>query len=116
MKELSKELTPELLSLVLDREIDSVKIVELFPNQIVYEVYEHATLLNIDTLTRLMKEWCYESKYSVMTYMNVNRTWSANIRNYIYCEDWNCVENDSNTEFEAVLKATAWTAKERGLV
>jgi len=124
MTKLPKELTPELLELVLNEEIyESIMLTNAWgatDNHLTYWVariepnnlIEHH--INLDTLTRLMKEWmkneeCMLSIYyhmdtvAITIHINGARVYSSNsITNY--------------TEFKAVLKATSWIAKEKGLL
>lgn len=125
MKELPEELTPELLSLILSgSEIREIKVCAI--NEIVKdEILPNTTFLNfdfeddefidegsvnIDTLTRLMKECVWNNDYwqSVSTVKNIDGTWKA------YGTSLNL--HYAKTEFEAVLKATHWVAKEKGLL
>ena len=117
MNELPKELTPELLGLVLDDVLVGA-ITEMKPyaeNDIVYTTYELPTIkykiLNIDTLTRLIKEWCWKHKYYL----------ESGSMEMGYCSVYEHIDTQrflskSKTEFEAVLKATHWVAKEKGLI
>jgi len=117
MAKLPKELTPELLSLVLNNEI---RVFEHKDNNIEYiEGYEHGYLdadwqsINLDTLGRLCKKWCYEqgilleSGNTYCTIIDMSETSVMNLGDERYVE---------TTELEAIIKATVWVAKEKGLI
>lgn len=118
MKELPKELTPELLSDVLGNYVkDSIRFSWLdesyldgeyliFGKAHGYESYTQKKV-NLDTLTRLCKEWCYkESKVWLMSYITAL---GANCR--VFKSDLSNRTDEmfiGDTELEAVLKAVQW--------
>lgn len=120
MKELPKELTVELLGLVLGIKLDTVDITSAYANVeigIVYtrqeENYKLKDVINIDTLTRLMKEWCYRKQIPLLSgKRNSYNSWCCFIDDISYKID----TQYGNTEFEAVLKATHWVATEKDLI
>ena len=114
MNELPKELTNELLSLVLGvhdvKEIDKVP----FTDELTYvEDCEDLRVINIDTLTRLMKEFCFSNKCLIKSIKEINNEWKIELENTREL-DYEYFRADS--EFEAVLKATDWVIKEKGLI
>jgi len=114
MNDLPKELTPELLELITK---DYVQTLEIVDNEVHYSVHGVAgyKAINIDTLTRLMKEWCFDKGYSLETRFNyplqqVSMTNNGGLARY------SSPAMSILTELEAVLKATHWLAKEKGLI
>lgn len=113
MKDLPKELTPELLSLVLDDK--SIKKIDgnIENNDISYFTDDGRCtqwkILNIDTLTMKCLRWCWKQGYSLIIqckWAGVTLTTSALLLK----------GHDGGTEFEAVLKATHFVATEKGLL
>ena len=117
MNELPKELTSDLLGLVLDE-----KVIKIEPrkahNNIYYTIEFDEDELDldksIDTLTRLMKEWCWEQDYWLASGRDTETFWFAELENSEK-DEW-CPRRVEQSEFEAVLKATEWVAKEKGLL
>jgi len=75
--------------------------------------HSHMAKINIDTLTRLMKEFCFSNDlmFDVRYHTNYNpRTISI----MTYGKDSRFFSSD--TEFEAILKATDWVIREKGLI
>jgi hypothetical protein len=120
MNELPKELTPELLGLVLDdNSIENMEICES-SNELHYDTYKptndldkrlnigniYNKRINLDTLTRLCKEWCL-----VQDFVLVPRS-RHKLKGYdcdIYTKDDHSIDGfESDTELEAVIKATEW--------
>ena len=121
MNELPKELTPELLGLVLGvhdvKEIDKVP----FTDELTYaEDCEDIRVINIDTLTRLMIEYITKQDYELD--IATDRCNNHSIEIMEYCMDDNelgcfkCATNSDDTMFETVLKATDWVIREKGLL
>jgi len=74
--------------------------------------------INIDTLTRLMKEFCikhYDIGIEVITNFVPETFWSITLGKQNKDKMVKNI-NHQSTEFEAVLKATAWVTKEKGLL
>lgn len=116
MEKLPEELTPELLSLVLDKEIFTCGL--WIDNQITYGTPMRTkdklkdNFINIDTLTRLMKEWCREQGCTVCkSCFNDEDGYDMEIY-----YGWEMCATVGKSEFEAVLKATHWVAKEKGSI
>ena len=125
MKELPKELTSELLGLVLGR---NAHILAIENNEL---VLVH-TVINLDTLTRLMKEWCLEivdsqfndvnsgkSEYKVKRFNRLTEREESNHK--YYCElvvDNNgaTIFKTAHSELEAIIKATHYIATQKGLL
>lgn len=129
MKEISEELTPELLALVLDKNIIDIRI-DCIPrkdNCIEIETRRGWGSLNLDTLTREMKEWCLKQR-DKEDYLYIAHQFASNIEScrgeikYYWCV---LLMNNTrispefkslNSEFEAVIKAAHYMAKEKGLL
>jgi len=112
-------ITKELLSLILG--IPQGAITELKPyteNDIVYTTYTLPTIkykiLNLDTLSRKCKEWCLEQGYNTYLMIGTQR----HILELFSIEDMDeCVYQEwDTTELKAIIKATEWVAKEKGLI
>ena len=121
MNELPKELSNELLGLVLDEKYTPYNLM-IEDNDLEYSVDVHSDSLgeykdksiNLDTLTREMKEWCVKQDF----YIN---SWIASGEDNCYAEledggftVWN--EYQAPTELETVIQATHYVAKEKGLL
>lgn len=132
MIKLPEDLTPELLGLVLGKKIIvgeyeantdmlgesfSTKfeaLLTIIQHKVRYTAYTDNVYreegVNIDTLTRLMKEWIFDQGYEYGTgKIEGGRYWCVIDRG-----DWQYYEEES--EFEAVLKATHWVSKTKGLI
>ncbi len=137
MNELPKELTPELLGLVLNSNILIEFGIEfkggktigkldyvLFPS--IYFWYNNGNGdrcldVTLDTLTRLMKEWCITKEFIISSCINGSDIFNegigfAQLQDFEYEYDCDYLQYKGQTEFEAVLKATHWVAKEKGLL
>ena len=117
MNELPKELTPELLGLVLGEELLSSQNLSLLNNDLTYCTKDMCiNSINTDTLTRLMKEFCNENNYVIRTEMHYKNSINVAVLKFydtgVWVEPFNTM---FQTEFEAVLKATDWVIKEKGL-
>lgn len=114
MEELSEELTIELFCLITENQpqLDYFKV-NLKNNEIEYSTFRSGAKLslNLDTMTKLMKEWCWDQNFSIETRFNYPLQ-----RVIIYPQyfDDEIKIDDSfgigETEFEVVLKATKWIA------
>ncbi len=127
MTELPEELTPELLGLVLDEEVQFGLLGGKIKNNNLslqlkdtkeVNVYKQ---LNIDTLTRLMKEWCLKEQNNCVASISstlgiLDSTAMCNIYSSKYALGKETKAFYGDTEFEAVLKTTAWVAKEKKLI
>jgi hypothetical protein len=73
--------------------------------------------LNLDTLGRLCKEWCFKQGYFLQSGKNNDINWYAQTKE---CGDWNIhmfwESYIEPTEIEAIIKTTKWVAKEKGLL
>ncbi len=106
-------ISKELLSLVLDEEVTATSFsYTAEENQMTYTIKneKHSyNELNLDTLGRLMKEWCSAQDYLL---------WSS-VKN-IGVEKFHTFEKKvfqvERTELEAIIKATEWVAREKGLL
>lgn len=116
---MTKELiTKELLSIVLDIPIGA--ITELKPyteNDIVYTTYTLPTIkykiLNLDTLGRLCKEWLY-SKDIHFSYQTIQEREESPHNHFVELQKKYGFHGI--TELEAIIKATEWVAREKGLL
>jgi len=115
-------ISKELLSLVIGEKISYIelkpkigKVQRLFISH-KEENYEYEERLNLDTLGRLMKEWCHIKGFLVKIHYPLNRVdiavSVAQDNSTIFGEK----EFIENTELEAIIKATEWVAKEKGLL
>jgi len=108
----------ELLSLVLEdkdiKEIDNnIKNNELSYLSHNYS-YSEWKYINLDTLGRLCKEWCYDNGYRLQCeydYPIQSVIVFERHTNKETIEEW-----AGDTELEAIIKATEWVAKEKGLL
>ena len=118
-------ISKELLGLVLGEELD---ILQIDDNEILCFSYTYNdrtdylgenNYLNVDTLTRLMKEWCLEQGYTISA-LPVKEEyiyWISEVIRYTdEAEYREFYDTENTTEHEAVLKATKWVAKEKGLI
>ncbi len=126
-------ISKELLSLVLDEDLQVLAelnnaslIIETDKDNNKLEVYlkfsfdetEDSLLkeINLDTLTRLCKEWCYSENYILESRIHLQQK-SKGVCN-VY---WMSMDNDKdvfveNTELEAVIKATEFIARKENLL
>lgn len=129
--QIPKELTHELLSLVLDTKGYLIELIEVENNELkvcyctnVFKEDNEDKLqhfkenINLDTLTRLMKEWCFKQDVILNTSFNLMDENMCSCSSNFYK-----IEGDlknrlhwANTEFEAVLKATHWIMTEKGYI
>ena len=122
-----KELTKELLSDVLgeDITIEDIELSEYLPNVIVIKgVYNnppkyycpfYVKNLNLDTLTRLCKEWCAKQGYDIYVSLR-GESISLEINNFPIKQAGASLHHIGYLEFtelEAVLKATQWVRDNR---
>lgn len=114
MRGLPKELTGELLSLVLEEEVSQVMGISGIALRFSYKYLGYAEV-NIDTLTRLMKEWMDKQGYTNFSgrERGVQRLYCCEVETSL--SNWLYFHSE-HTEFEAVLKATQWVAKTKGLI
>ena len=105
MKELPKELTKELLSDVFGKVVKSFKIYEKH-NGIEYLTENGISVQNLDTLTRLCKEWIQEKKYQIKITISDGAYFIEIGKAYYNFNDK--YFGNYTTELEAVLKAVQW--------
>ncbi len=106
-------ISKELLSLMEGEEVDTIFFRPL-KNYLIYTVVDEPDkdiVLNLDTLTRLCKEWCFKKEYILASAFIVKGFFSSS-----YClikrptmsnEKYVCATH-GDTELEAVIKATEW--------
>lgn len=133
MNKLPKELTPKLLGLVLNENMvvteiyqpQNIEVIACRYTEIGYK-YEKTNMFNScsvnkDTLTRLMKEWIISDIHKeFLCSVELHQTAEDILISVTMFFDYDKLDNKkqfyAETEFEAVLKATEWIAKEKGLV
>ena len=111
------DISKELLSLVLEEECYDLELKPQigFHQRLFFRMDNREENINLDTLTRLMKEWCHTLEYCVISYkVQGYVNWTVEVDELD--DDRNYISDDICTEFEAVLKATIWIAKERNLI
>ena len=117
-----KQISSKLLSLVLGEEVTRVELANE-PNYLDYHykdsefTKEWHKYLNLDTITRLMKEWCFWKGYNIYTKMRISDIYRSEQKidygcfiNYDLLSWWN------DSEYEAVLQATELVANKEGLL
>ena len=124
MRELPKELTAELLSLVFSRETTNIEFYEENSAKVItyraisyFDGFRQGFFISADSLTRQMKEWCGGLGYDVLTcVLSNNKSWCQLVE--MKTDTFKGISQyfHSKTEFEAVLKATHWVAKTKGLI
>lgn len=126
MTEIPKELTSELFSLIVGREVfmtvknhasdveDTKSYIDY--NELYYSIRSHKWTghsVNVDTLLAKMKALCIKKGYLPAVTVNDDLTiWMVlhnTHGNEAYSEDY-----IDDIEFDAVLKATHWVATEKG--
>lgn len=109
MKEI---INKELLSLVVAEKVTNHGVEN---NELWYtipKVFGHK-ILNLDTLGRLCKEWCTTKECALFSGWDYeNGHYNALIARH---ETNDIVDNYGDTELEAIIKATEWVAKEKGI-
>jgi len=111
----------KLLSLVLEvnGEIND-KLTYIDDNVLYYHTYANIVIgtrdyeINLDTLGRLCKEWCFFQGYYLISgydFENEIMTCFVNVKDELTTEEF-----EDKTELEAIIKATEWVAKEKGLL
>ena len=114
MKTTPSELTPELLSLLLGNK-DVNDIVKIDNNELFYyhSLYGNYTSINIDTLTRLMIEYCLKHGYAVIIIAVDTKDWQVqvSIEGEPQPKKWVCTLSHDDV-FEATLKALIWVRSE----
>ena len=120
MKEL---ISKELLSLILDSDINSIQYIRhderyIEKNCIQFQHYGETESLNKDTLGRLCKEWCMKNGYILdIRYLSEFSKYRCIIqyeKNGLEFPVIDCIPLE-NLELEAIIKATEWVAKEKGI-
>jgi len=119
MTKIPKELTPELLSLVLKEEIADRVItdnIQLCGDTMHYMIKDsYMAQINIDTLTRLCKEWCLEQDGMINVYYHQD-TVAVSISLDNGLTKYSSPSMTEYSELEAIIKATHWAATEKGLI
>ena len=93
---------------VTDDQLDGASI-----PTIILKVKNGTKHLNLDTLSRLYKEWAFDKHGVIMkSYKTMNAGACETIDKMGICID-TC---DDSTEVEAIIKAAEWIAKEKGLL
>ena len=121
MDNLPKELTPELLGLV-SGDKESVKIcreLSINNNELHFTSLKvngfYDLVINIDTLTRLMKEWCWKQDYRIEIHFGNDNDYEWFVFHQGRGEEqvtfMDNIKDFTPTEFEAVLKATSWVQR-----
>jgi len=122
-------ISKELLSLVLDKNVVAIDVNETDSNieentleyiyrdnDFVSHGFSNDEKLNLDTLGRECKEWCHIKGFFIKIHYPLNRVdiavSVAQDNTTIFGEK----EFIENTELEAIIKATEWVAKEKGLL
>ncbi len=128
MKELPKELTSELLSLITGRTIKEFRLdidEDDFDSCIIIscnqDLGEDCYDINLDTLTRLMKEWCFSNGFSLYVKIRADII-DMYEKDHFYVvqigigSDRNATQFSGLSELEAIAKATHYVAKQKGLL
>ncbi len=122
-------ISKELLSLILNTDVGDIKkhaqqhigirgsYVEIEYLNLEYNMNQWVTI-NLDTVVKMCKEWCNKQGYSIRTEMHYTNS------NIIYILNYKCAirsweehfKTTFTTELEAVIKATEYVAKEKGLL
>jgi len=106
----------ELLNLVLKKEI--IEIRHILDNTIHFKYMaedkkKYVGSENLDTLGRLCKEWCFKQDCLLLSS-------KYDINDWVCYVDYDCEDTNKayrgKTELEAIIKATEWVAKEKGLL
>jgi len=119
-------ITKELLSLVANEEVKEIQE-RIYNNKLYYKTPcvgnkfdEKILYISLDTLGRRMKEWCRNRHYIVVSALIDNECGArAKIKYSFKGDAFLDVETEyfyANTEAEAIIKATEWVAKEKGLL
>lgn len=132
MIKLPKELTPELLSLILHSSLPKRgKVVKIQTNIIMNHAIEPSIkyalensefhpMLNLDTLGRLMKEWCGKTmKCGIDANIGRLKNGKLNYSCSLYLDTTGCATEyfpSDSSQLEAIIKAAYWVAKEKGLL
>jgi len=107
-------ISKELLSLVLDKEVrDKYLEVKIEDNSLKYSVkIGFVKYINLDTLGRLCKEWIIEQGYDYEISTDKNST-NIELFKDLMSET---IFLSYTTELKAIVVATEWVAKEKGLL
>jgi len=110
-------ITKETLGLVLGKEVTQIMGTHL-DGQLYYEFESNKYPLNLDTLGRLCKEWCFKQGYSQYIkirkdLMNLYEEDHFFVVQFGIGSDKNAIQFTGKTELEAIIKATQWVAKEK---
>ena len=109
-----KTISKKLVTLVLGEDdyriskMDKERDINISGNTVYIPTTYGSSEINLDTFARLCKEWCLEQDEELMSGMRFG-SWT--------CIDGNDMNTEtSDTEVEAIIKATEWVAKEKGLI
>lgn len=113
MRELPKELTAELLSLVINKKIKKINNSTIDGNVYYWNEFSKCkSKLNIDTLTRLIIEKIRECNYIFNIFTSTSlQGFGGSIGNGGHSK-----KLVSGTMFDMALEAFHWVAKEKGLI
>ena len=107
----------ELLSLVLGVKFETYELKDNFinVNNLMLHKYGNVyTPLNLDTLGRLYKEWCLKQDYVLTSFVDHCGSGFCQVSSGVY--GMKRQHDIGDTELEAIIKATEWVAKEKGLL
>ena len=114
-----KTIRKKLLSLVMGDDVVKIES-DVIRNGLVVHFELAKEHLNLDTLGRLCKEWCWKQGYSLQItwmlddgfrYMEI-AIWDKETM----LQKYEVPANPKDTELDAIIKATEWVAKEKGLI
>lgn len=121
MKKLPKELTPELLSLVLDEEVIGIGSID---NNVLDYAYTENPMggeesyidgfINLDTLEKKMKKWCLKQGYWFDIKITLSECHIKLWHTYLSTDLFKSFKE--RIELEAITKATHFIAKEIGAI
>ena len=113
-------ISKELLSLVLDKNVTKVEYCVVgsrgqsvdYTRLSVSIDIKNTEYINLDTLTRLMKEWCLTKGYEVSSRLDLVTKATA----IVWLKFRECVVENGDNEYEVVEKVTQWVAKENNFL
>ena len=122
MNELPKELSPQLLGLVLEQEVLTFSQGDVFIfKDLKYIIKDGSSIkpnyVNYDTLTRLMKEWSNtRNPKGFQIYSGLQSTQLGTALAEVYSGGIRKLSFEATSEFEVVLKCTHYVMLEKGLL
>jgi len=111
-------ISKELLSLILKYDVQKFtirdnNIIPFQRNKLFKDAPNVRSPINLDSLGRLCKEWCFEQDYLLSSS-------KYDIDDWVCYVDYDCEDTNKAyrgmTETEAIIKATEFAAKEQGLL